>query len=455
MQADRRKSAASAVRAHRDGNADQAQNGYIRHLAAYPDDAGIWSNLGSLFRTRGLHDQALRAQERAFSLDPGGAGIRNNYANILSDLGHYDESLRLRYDGLSQDPGHLMHHAMIGRCLRGKGAYEQAIDHLAPAAAAHPEEPEIALQLAFAQLSAGRYGPAFRTYGARWRCAEMTPRKMTQPLWQDGDPLEGKTILVLPEQGFGDAVLMARFVPVLAQHGAKVHFLAEKPMARLFKGLEGAAWVGLGAPTDGPYDCWMNLMDMPLVAFGPDEDGLPPPPARLNIPGQSRARARAIVSPHRKAFKVGVVWSGSSTYKGNAFRSFSHREFLPLTDIPGVQLFSLYKGPYLDAYRADGSDAFIQDAASTDQDFADCAATMLEMDLVITSDTATAHIAGSLGIPVWTVLHWDPFWVFGHSGMTTDWYPSMRLFRQTTPRDWTGPFAEVEAALRDHMKGTQ
>jgi hypothetical protein len=152
-------------------------------------------------------------------------------------------------------------------------------------------------------------------------------------------------------------------------------------------------------------------------------------------------------------FKVGVVWSGSSTYKGNVFRSFTHREFLPMANVPNVQLFSLYKGPFLDAFHKDGSAALIIDAAGTDRDFADCAATMREMDLIITSDTATAHIAGSLGIPVWVMLHWDAFWVYRHTGDTTQWYPSMRLFRQNKPQDWTSVFDAAHAALIEKVGG--
>jgi len=102
---------------------------------------------------------------------------------------------------------------------------------------------------------------------------------------------------------------------------------------------------------------------------------------------------------------------------------------------------------------SDGSSAFILDAAGTDRDFADCAAMMQEMDLVITSDTATAHIAGSLGLPTWVILHWDPFWVYTHAGETTPWYPSMRLFRQDRPLDWDGVFAKVEKALRKRVTG--
>ena len=171
-------------------------------------------------------------------------------------------------------------------------------------------------------------------------------------------------------------------------------------------------------------------------------------PAKLTVPSDAQDRAKALIAPHKNRFKVGVVWTGSSTYKGNAFRSFKHTEFLPLADIPGVQLFSLYRGPALSDYTADGTSGFIIDTASTERDFADCAATMEQMDLVITSDTATAHIAGTLGVAVWTVLHWDAFWVWRHTGASTEWYPGMRLFRQNTPLAWETVIAEVESELR-------
>ena len=436
-----------AAAAHQSGDLETAYSGYLAFLAQAPDDAGIWSNLGVLFRARGQHEMALRAQERAMVLAPDDDGIRGNLANILSDTGGYDRSIALRQDLLTRKPGDSMHMAMIGRCLRGQGRYAAAVDWLAPRAEAHPQEPELRLQLAFALLGAGRYGAGFDAYDARWSCGELTLREMPYPRWRPGMDIAGKRVLVTPEQGFGDCVLMARFVAELARRGARVWLLTEKPLDRLLSRLDGTEWSGIALSAETGIDCWMTVFDMPRLVWGPEETGPPPPPARLTLPDGSRQRARAIAAPFKDRFKVGVVWSGSATYKGNAFRSFGHADYLPLAELPDVQLFSLYKGPFLDAYIADGSAAFMIDAAGTDRDFADCAATMAEMDLVITSDTATSHIAGSLGIEVWTVLHWDPFWVYRHSGDGTDWYPSMRLFRQTEPRNWSPVFARIRAEL--------
>lgn len=443
----RAKMRADAVNAHQAGRLDDALAAYTLYLSRHPKDAGVWTNLGALFRSAGQHEKARTAQMRAYALEPNDKGILNNYANILSDLGDYEHSIELRTRSLDIDPSHVMHHAMIGRCLRGMGDYQKAIEYLTPRVDEFPEEPEIPLQLAFAQLGAGEYGAAFRSYDARWQSGELEPPKVPFPKWEEGMSVNGKTVMVLPEQGFGDMVLLTRFIPRIAAMGARVRLVAKKPLLRLLEGIEGVEWIGSGATAKDPVDLWVSLMDLPKLVYGADEAGVPPAPTVLNVPADSVDRAKRMTAQHRDMFKVGVVWSGSATYKGNTFRSFTHREFLPMANIPNVQLFSLYKGPFLEPYEKDGSAAIMIDTGSTDRDFADCAATMREMDLVITSDTATAHIAGSLGVPVWVLLHWDAFWVYRHHGETTAWYPSMRLFRQPKPQDWAPAFEAVQAAL--------
>ena len=438
-----------ATTLHQEGKLSEAAPLYASYLARRPKDARMWSNLGALHRKAKRYEQALRAQQRAYVLDPEDVGTQNNYANILSDLGRYDASIKVRRDVLDRDPDALNHLAMIGRCLRGKGDYEAAIAHLNNAIKTHPEDPELRMQLAFAQLGAGRYRAGFESYRARWQAGELTPRNLPYPKWEGQDPT-GKTILVMPEQGFGDAVLFARFIPILKGLGAKVHVLVEKPLIALFDGLDGADWTGPSVGPDNGIDYYIDMMDLAELHF--ETERKIPAPTKLSVAQDNIDRARSITDPFKDTFKVGVIWTGSVTYKGNAFRSFSHTDYLPLTEIEGVQLFSLYKGPMLEPYFEDGSSAFIVDAGSTERGFADTAATMKEMDLVITSDTATAHIAGSLGVPTWTILHWDAFWVWRHSGDTTEWYPDMRLFRQESPMDWAGVHKKVKDALIAHMK---
>jgi Tfp pilus assembly protein PilF len=438
-----------AAEHHQAGRLSEALPLYAAYLGLAPRDSSIWSNLGSLFRSENRHDLALKAHERAYALAPENNSVLNNLANVLSDIGQYDRALHLRHQILKKTPGDAAQKAMIGKALRGKGDYAASIAYLEPAIADHPTYYELQIQLALSQLAARRYVEGFTTYDVRWKTGELTARKISQPKW-NGESLAGRTILVLPEQGFGDAITFARFIPVLRRFDPKrVMLLCEKPLLRLMAEIEGVDWIGPEAAIDSGFDVWTNMMDLPPHAFAADP--AVPPPTRLCIPEDSRQRARAIVGPHAGRFKVGVVWCGSVTYRGNAFRSFSHTEFHPLLDLPDVQFFSLYKGPELAPYHADGTSAFILDTASSDRDFADCAATMEAMDLIITSDTATAHVAGSLGRPVWTLLHWDAFWLWQHQGDRTPWYPTMELFRQSSPRDWSELFVRVKSRLEPEV----
>ncbi len=433
-----------AVALHRAGRPEEALPLYAAYLGRRPRDAGIWTNLGALLRTTGRHDGAVRAQGRAFALDPGSAAVRNNLANVLNDVGESERALELRRGLMAEAPEDPNPVALAGKSLRALGRLDEGVALLQGGVARFPHHAEMRVQLALTLLAAGRYAEGFRAYEARWDTGELTPRKVAAPKW-DGGALDGRTILVLPEQGFGDALCFARFLPALRPLGpGRVALLAERPLLRLLGGVEGADHVGPGAPPGG-FDLWADLMDLPRLHF---EAGLAiPPPTRLHVPEDSRARARALLAPFRDKLKVGVVWCGSVTYRGNAFRSFPHTELHALLDLPGVQLVSLYKGPEIEAFRADGTSAFILDAGSQDRDFADCAALMEELDLVVTTDTVTAHLAGSLARPTWTLLHWDAFWLWGPEGEGTPWYPFMRLIRQRRPRDWAGVMAEVRAGL--------
>lgn len=441
----------AAIDSHRAGQHDQALVAYSQYLNVAPLDAQMWSNFGALLRVLKQYQNAERAQRRAYALDPKSRIVRGNLANILSDMGKFQDSIDLRRSILAEDDSGPEHHALIGRCLRGMGRYAEAVDYLEPLIDRFPDYGDLGLQLAMSLLAMGDYERAAVHYRSRWKTGELRQVQSAIPEW-NGEDLTGKTVVVLPEQGFGDCVLMARHLPDLKSKGAaKVVLIAERPLARLLRDVPGADVVTPSYQPDGTEDFRINMMDLFGVALRSDADMRPP--TRLSVPPEATQRAKHFVAPYGDRFKVGVVWTGSVTYRANAFRSFSHTDFLPLADVPDVQLFSLYKGPMIDAFRADGSAGIMVDAGSSDADFADCAAMMQELDLVITSDTATAHIAGSLGIPTWVVLHWDAFWVYRHTGQTTPWYPSMRLFRQAQALDWRQVMSEVRSALQEVVHG--
>ena len=196
---------ARAAKLHQDGVLSEVARLYAVYLKHAPDDAGIWSNLGVLHRTAGRHEQSLRAQKHALAMAPNEVGFSNNMANILSDVGQYEASITHRNGVLDREPDNLNHIAMVGRCLRGMGDYAGAIAYLTPQVATYPDDTEPQMQLAFAQLGAGDYAQAFEKYKVRWKAGELKSYDSPFPEWQ-GELLEGKTVLVMSEQGFGDAV---------------------------------------------------------------------------------------------------------------------------------------------------------------------------------------------------------------------------------------------------------
>ena len=436
------------VAAHMAGDLAAARKLYGAYLARCPGDQTMWSNLGALLRREGMHAMAVHAQRRAHAIAPDTRAVRNNLANILADTGAAQEALALRMQLIEEEPDDAGLAAMIGKTLRTLGRTSEAVEHLERACAAHPEDAELVIQLALSLLSHGEYARGFAMFEARWLTGELTARQVARPKWGGGS-LAGQRILVLPEQGFGDTIAFARFLPVLRRFGpARVTLAVERPLRRLFGGIAGVdATDGDPADTDA-FDVWTNVMDLPTVHFASGADV--PAPARLTVPQAATDRARAMMAPHRDRFRVGVVWTGSQTYRGNAFRSFGHDRFAGLIDVADLQMVSLYKGPRLAEFHADGTAQFILDAGASEADFADNAAMMREMDLVVTSDTATAHLAGSLGVPVWTLLHWDAFWLW-QRGDATPWYPSMRLIRQAVPGDWDDVFARVRAGIESEI----
>jgi tetratricopeptide (TPR) repeat protein len=441
------KTLAKARQAHRAGEHSTAFRLYQTYLKDHPKDPHAWGNVGVLLRAAKMHDLAAKAQRRAYDLLPDHSVILHNYANILFDTGDYDASVDIRHMSMAALPDDPEQPTLLGRALRACGRAEEAERVINEGLKRFPEYAELRLQLALCQLARGEFKEGFRNYSARWETGELARPDLPLTRWQ-GEPVAGKTVLVMPEQGFGDTVFAARFLPRLQQAGARVLLYCKTPLTRLLSNLEGVSALAHNDLSKAEVDLWASLLDLP----GLIGNASVPPPARLDLPDDALTRADKIIEPHAGAFRVAVVWSGSTGYKGNHKRSFSHRRFLSLTDSPEVQLFSLYKGPLLQRMIDDGSGLFLIDAAGNDRDFADSAALISRMHLVITMDSAIAHIAGSMGVEVWNLLDYDPYWLYGHQGETTPWYPSMRLIRQPGPGDWDAVFDRVRADLADRTR---
>ncbi|WP_269584167.1 glycosyltransferase family 9 protein [Roseibium sp. Sym1] len=288
-----------------------------------------------------------------------------------------------------------------------------------------------------------------RQFGEGWPLWEQRPMPDPFPgapegtaMWT-GEPLEGKTVLVLPEGGHGDIIWAARFLPGIKAAGGEVHVKTRPALTSLLADLDGVDhWVG-EADSQCDYDYWIPILSLParLVVSDPAHHS---PPKLRSIPAPD-GRLDALLARAKAPFRVGILWSGNVDYGGNADRAAGLRDFLPLAELPFVQLYSLQKGPPQRELIEGGFGDLIIDC--DDYDFAETAALIEALDLIIMTDSAVAHIAGALGTPVWVLLDTFAHWYHGFEGSLSDWYPSMRFFRQSRPRQWQDVMARVSDEL--------
>ena len=419
---------------------------YRQLLDLEPADHQAWSNLGVALRKRENFEAAAAAQQRAVQLKPDEGSYWSNLGNALKDLDRVEEAIAAHRRACKLRPKEASWRHNFGVTLREGGHFQEALDEFDAAIRLAPENDNYRWDRSIILLHLGRWEEGWIAYEWRYRLKEMPERRRDFPRWL-GDDFKGRTLVLHPEQGFGDTILATRWLPQVKARGGRVLLLTKPPLLRLFQGLPGVDQVVSteDARLSG-IDTFCSLMDLPRV-FMPTPETAPPPP-RLTIPEAARARARAWLKPAGERFTVGVVWSGSVTFKNNRKRAVGVERFLPLAEIPGVQLVSLQKGPREGDLDASGANGVMLDVGRKVQDFAETAAVIDQLDLVIMTDSSVAHLCGTLGKPIWNLLNHVPYWLYGWDSETTPWYPSMRLFRQPRPADWDSVFARVTEELR-------
>ena len=416
---------------------------YDRALAMEPDFAYGFNNRGNALQALGRHDEALASFERALALKPGYVEAHNNRGNALIELNRHEEALADYDAAIAAKP---FAFALINRgsALRYLGRTAEAMACFDQAIALDPKMPEAHWNKALLALALGDYESGFAGYEWRWRGAtELSPRGFAQPQWQ-GEDIAGKTILLHAEQGYGDSIQMLRYLPLIKARGARVLLeLPDSLMPLLGRHAEGVVVFNKGTALPA-FDLHCPLMSLPL-AFGTRIDTVPAEVPYLFAPAGRVARM-ALRLPQTRARRVGLVWSGKPSHKNDHNRSITLSRLKPLLDVPGTSFVSLQR-EYRDADR----DALVAlpilrlDAAITD--FADTAAAIAALDLVIAVDTAVAHLAGSLGKPLWVLLSHVQDWRWLIAREDNPWYPTARLFRQGPDGDWDPVIGRVAAAL--------
>ena len=427
------------VLAHQIGNSEVAEQLIRDAIALEPMQAAFHTNLGNVLRAQGRWSDALAALERSLELDPGAPQAHYDLASVLAALdrpeaavGHFRQAVTLR-------PGYAQAYNDLATVLKSKGELDAAIDGFQSAIRADLGYAKAHANLGMALLARGDFAEGWREYEWRWDAGGgfAARRDFTQPQWR-GEAGHGRTLLVHAEQGFGDAIQFCRYVPLAAARGFRLVLEVHPELVRLMRGLDGIDQViARGEPLPA-FDLHCPMLSLPL-AFGTTLESIPAAVPYLSVDADLARDWRTRLG-EAAGLKVGIACAGGRRTASDAQRSLSPDLLGPLVAAPGVQVFSLQKD--------EPPPAGVMDLMADAKDFADTAALIANLDLVISVDTAVAHLAGALGKPVWLLDRFDPDWRWLTGRQDTPWYPSLKIFRQPSPGDWKGVLDAVLADLR-------
>ncbi|MGB0563549.1 MAG: tetratricopeptide repeat protein, partial [Spirulinaceae cyanobacterium] len=394
------------------GNHKDAEANYRRCLELKPDLMLARYNLGVILRERDAWEEAQEQFKQVLAVEPENPKVLNNLAIVAQHQGETEAAIAHYERAIALDPDFASAHFNYGMLLLNMGEYERG----------------------------------FRECEWRWQTEEFVPFDCPHPRW-DGRDIRDQTILVHTEQGSGDAIQFIRFIPQLAERCQGILLVCIPELMPLFQTVPGITkLLPPGTLSLNDFQTFAPLMSLPYC-LGTTMNNLP-----RQVPYLDTTTPETIYLP-REGFKVGIVWGGSPTQKNDHNRSARLADFLPLLEIPQVQFYSLQVGDRASELQQLPVNLTVKDLRPLIQDYGDTANLIKQLDLVITVDTSVAHLAGAMGRPVWTLLCADPDWRWLQGRDDTPWYPTMRLFGQEQPQDWTLVMTQVARALQQQVMG--
>ncbi len=429
-----------AVLLHQTGRERQALSYFGQAFVQAPADARLHHNLGETLRTLGRHADAEACFRIAISFLPNFVEALASQGAALAEMGRLDEAIPVFRRALSHAPAHGRSQGNLALALLQSGEVLESLPFFDAAVIANPQDALLQWNRALARLLVSDYEAGLPALEWRWRVPRFpTPQRgFVQPRWR-GERFDGRRLLLHAEQGMGDTLQFLRYVPMVAALGGVVALEAQGPLLPLLKSFPGCAELIRQDDPLPPFDLHCPLMSLPEV-FATRVDSIPTGPYLRADPARVNAwRARI---PASRAIRIGLVWSGNAAYSADGRRSLPPSLLAPLTAAKGVEWFSLQVD-------RTGPPPFpMTDLAPRLTDFAETAAALSVLDLLITVDTAIAHLAGGMGYPAWVLLPNPPDWRWMLRRDDSPWHPSLRLFRQSRPGDWSSAIAALVDALQ-------
>jgi tetratricopeptide (TPR) repeat protein len=461
-----------------------AEQHYLNYLKLKPDAVDGLKRLALLYLTLGRLDEAEDYCQRVLRHNPADAAMHNCLANVKQEQGDFDAAEAAYHASLEHGAQAAEVYANLGNLFHGRGDFEQSLDwykkslELAPRSAAtlgslgflyfryahfdkaricfdqaleiEPDNHAVRWNRALLLLLHGEFKQGWQDYESRFHTLETVRhigrRHAKKPRW-DGSEIQDKTLLVYAEQGLGDTLQFCRYLPLIKARVGRLLFECQPPLQSLLQSLAGVdQLLPVGEAVE--YDYQIPLLSLPGL-LATDLDTIPNKVPYLAVENKQIVQWQQIIDT--TDLKVGLVWAGNPEALSDKRRSISLQMLAPLAQVSGVTFYSLQKGPAAEQLQAVPAGMKIVDLAPQLNDFADTAAAIANLDLVITVDTAVAHLAGALGRPVWTLIYFPSDWRWLLEREDSPWYPTMRLFRQTEIEQWSPVIERLMAALHNEV----
>jgi tetratricopeptide (TPR) repeat protein len=427
---------------------DEALASFDRAIARDPDNVGaLLSHAQACIKSQRF-DRALASYDRALAINPDEAGALSERGVVLAELGLLDEALDCHERALRVAPYVVAAHINRGNALLKQIRIKEALASYERALALDPTSAEANFNASIARLCMGDFRGGWKQYEHRWEKKEFAAdrRSFSQPLWRGEKDLQGKTVFLYAEQGLGDTIQFVRYAPMVAALGAKVMLAVAPSLKELMLSLPGVSAVLSDGERLPNFDLHCPLLSLP-AAFETELATIPCTIPYLR-PFEDRLAKWREQLPQKGRLRVGVCWTGNPKHLNDRHRSLPLESFASLLSVPGLDFISLQKEIGA-AEKPILYDRNVLEVGSSFRDFADTAAVVAMLDIVISVDTSVAHLAGAMGKAVALLLPFSPDWRWMLHRADSPWYPTMRLYRQTALGDWNEPLERLRRELAD------
>jgi tetratricopeptide (TPR) repeat protein len=431
-----------AFTVQRAGDTAQAIQIYHRLLEQAPS-ADIYANLGVALRTQGKLLAAITLYRRALALEPQHLSALSNLGGALWANGAPQEAVSILQRALALNPQMASLHYNLGLAYQDLQQPQAALACFEAVLRLEPQRTDAPVDRARALLQMGDLRAGFEAYESRFAYEPRLVKPFGQPRW-DGSPLNGRTLLLYAEQGYGDTLQFCRYIPLIPQSCGRIILECPPPLKRLMQTVPGVSAVISEGDAYPSFDIYASLFSLPHL-FQTTLASIPTEIPYLQAPD---SRVHLLEQP-QTLLKVGIVWASGHADVGLKNRSIGLEPFLRILELHQVCLYSLQKGPASAQLAQLGVEGLIPNVGGQVEDFADTASVLSQLDLLISADTAIVHLAGALGIPTWVLLPAASEWRWLLHREDSPWYPTLQLFRQHVPGDWHGTFDPVLSALYD------